>query len=255
MSLEIPVLSINRHKQSLRPRSPCVKVGMANSYREDRRSYRRRASDSEWANEHAGNSSGKERVTLDSEPEIPGVRRIRVERRDERDAETRQTASPRKMRNESHTTLPSDESMSSHRRRRREHRSADEEGHGRRTTVSRDDSPASHLYGTPSKTSHHSQAPENQSRRVESEDETSESEEEVTGRSKVKRKSSSKRKVRVVYITEDEYHSSKQEERVHKGEKKPSISVTEDDVVRRSRTHRSQRRSAAEPVDTSPMKR
>jgi hypothetical protein len=230
---------------------------MANSHREDRRSYRQRASDNEWANEHAGHSSGKGRVTLDSVPEIPGVRRIRVERRDEdRDAGTRKTSSPRRMKTESHATLPSDESMSSHRRRRREYRNPDEEAYCRRATVSRDESPATHPHGTPSKTSYHTRAAQSVSRRVESsEEETSESEEEVVRRSETKRKSPSKRKVRVVYITEEEYHSSKQKDRAQKGERKPAISAREDDVVRRSRTHRPQRRSVAEPVDSSPPKR
>jgi hypothetical protein len=228
---------------------------MANFHRDERRSYRRRASYSEWANEHGAKSSGKERVALDSEPEIPGVRRIRIEREDERCGETHQAVSPTKMAPDSYATLLSEESTSSHRRRRRHHRSPEEESHRRRAPNSRDESPATYLYGTPSRTSRQSRATESETRRLESEDETSDVEEVVGRRSETKHESPSKRKVRVVYITEEDYHSSKRKERAQRGERRSRDTPKEEDIVRRSRTHRSQRRSVAEPATASPPKR
>jgi hypothetical protein len=227
---------------------------MANSQREERRSSRRRDSGNEWQNEHAAQSSRRERVAQDSELSIPGVRRIRVERQDERDTGGRESASSRKMASESYATQPSEESLSSHRRRRRQHRSPDDDAPGKRASVSRDESPARYLHGTPSRTSRRSPVAESESRRLESDEESSDSEEEVSRRSGTSQKSPRKRKVKVVYITEEDYHSSKQKERRQRTDRKPVERAKEDDSVRRSRTHRS-RRSVAEPTVPPPSHR
>lgn len=233
---------------------------MADSEVDERRRATRRSSYSEWDDEPPKNSSGKERVTLDRE--IPGVRRVRIERQDGSEGIHR-PASHSKMTSESYATLPSEKSATSHRRRRRHH-SPDDEHHRRRreSRSPRDESPSSYLYGTPSNRSRRSRATLPETRKLDSESESSESEQEVvvvsTKPESIKERPR-KPKIKIVYISEEDYRTSKPKERTHKTDRKlKDVSREkdihkEDDSIRRSRSHRPRRTSEANL--SSPPKR
>lgn len=236
------------------------KAGMAHSEVEGRRRATRRSSYGEFDDEPPKKSSGKERVTLDRE--IPGVRRVRIERLDSNEGIHR-PASHSKMTSESYATLPSEKSATSHRRRRRHHSPDDEHHRRRRESGSpRDESPSSYLYGTPSNRSRRSRATAPETRKLDSETESSESEVEVVevlAKPHSIKERPRKRKIKIRYIEEEDYRASKPKERTHKGDRKPKDVSREkdihkeDDSIRRSRSHRPRRTSEAALL--SPPKR
>ncbi|CAG8979914.1 hypothetical protein HYALB_00011837 [Hymenoscyphus albidus] len=220
-----------------------------------RRRVTRRHSYSDWDDGPPTKSSGKERVTL--EREIPGVRRVRVERQDA-DEDIHRRASHSKMNSESYATLPSQKSTS--RRRRRHHHESPEDGHRRRRrdSNSRGESPASFHDGRPSNRSRHSRTTPPETKKHDSESETSESEKEIVVMS---RKSESIKdppkvhKIRIVRVSEEEYRAAKTKEHILKSDRKSKVKEVkkEDETLRRSRSHRP-RRASEGVVSSSPRR-
>jgi len=227
---------------------------MENSQADGKRRVRGRRSHSELEDEKMHKSRGKGKVTL--EPELAEVRRIRIERLEDRTSTDRSPATS-KMTSESHATLPSQKSSSGHRSRRKKVHDRDADGksrHRRRKSPSRDDS-TTYVYENPESKSSKSRILV-ETKKPSSDGESSESEEEEksTKPESVKERPR-KRKVKIVYITEEDYHSSKPKERTVKEKKAHESREDREGSIRRSRAHHSRRKSSAEALPPSPPKR
>jgi hypothetical protein len=229
-------------------------VPMANpqAVGEDRRVRRRRRSHSELEDEKLYKSGGKETVTL--EPDAEEVRRIRIERLEGSATNGRPAATP-KMTSESHATLPSSKSASSHRKRRDHHRRPEEKKHRRRWKSSaKDDITSEYVYGPPGEKSQSSRITVSETRRLGRDEESSESEEDVAVQPEPV-KEPRKRRIKIVYITEEEAKAARRRERRERRAKELSDQELAE-PVHRSRVHHSRRRSsAAETPPASPPKR
>lgn len=225
-------------------------AGMANSQADGRRRVRRHRSHSELDEEKAHKSRGREKAAL--EPDVSEVRRIRIERLESQTSNDR-TAAASKMTSESHATLSTQKSPSSHRRRKEHHRSGEEKSHRRRRkSPSRDDS--TYVYGNPESNSKQSRI-KIAEKELGIADESSESEEEERStRVESVNDRPRKRKIKIVYITEEDYQSKPKERSIR--EKKPRDDHKDSDAfVRRSKTHHSHRKSSAEGPPPSPPRR
>ena len=222
----------------------------------DREVRRRHRSDSELEDETLYKSRGKAKGTL--EPDASEVRRLRVERLEDSTSTGRTAATP-KMTSESHETLPSLKSASSHRKKDHRRSTVSTKHRTRRKSALKSDSTPTYVYGTPADTSQSSRITISEIRRLGRDDESSESEEEETGaatHSEPVRQKPKKRKVRVVYIEEDDTKISRPREGRAKSDKdirdRPRSSH---ESVRRSRAHTTRRKSIAEEPSASPSKR
>jgi hypothetical protein len=242
--------SVNFHAQR-RLRRSGANAGMVNSQVDGKRRVRRRRSHSELDDEKLHKSRGKGKVAL--EPNGPEVRRNTIERLEDRTSNDRTAATP-KMTSESHATLRSQKGSSSHRRRKDHHRSGVEKSHrSRRKSTSRDDS--TYVYGNPESKSKHARITVAE-KKLGSDDESSESEEaERSTQPESVKERPRKRKIKIVYITEEDYQSSKPKERTVR-EKKPQDGPQErEGSIRRSKTHHSRRKASAEAPPASPPRR
>lgn len=251
--LPIPPLRGKFNAQRLR-RSGANAAGMANSQADGKRRVRRHRSHSELDDEKLHRSRGKGKVAL--EPDLSEVRRMRIERLEDRTS-TDRTPATLKMTSESHATLPSQKSSSSHRSRRKKERdrSADGKSHRRRRKSTLRDASTTYVYENPESKSSKSRIIVEE-KKSSSDEESSESEEEEksTKPESVKERPR-KRKVKVVYITEEDYHSSKPKERTVKDKKPQDSHQEKEGSIRRSKTHHSRRKSSAEAPPASPPKR
>jgi hypothetical protein len=204
----------------------------------------------ELGDEKLHKSRGKERVTL--EPDISGVRRIRVERLE--GSPTRTAATPT-MTSESHATLPSLKSSSGHRGRRDQHRSSDEKKHRRRrkSTV-KEDGATAYVYGDPAERSQPSRNTTTESRKLGRDGESSESDDDAVIEIEPV-KEPKKRKIRIVYMTEDEGRATRRKGRRSKEKESTDAPRNSGEPVRRSRAHHSRRKSVVEAPPASPPKR
>ncbi|RDL31494.1 uncharacterized protein BP5553_09703 [Venustampulla echinocandica] len=216
---------------------------------DDTRRARRRGSYSEWIEERPRKSRGNERVTL--EPEDSGRRRIRVEKL-ERSTSTDRTAATPKMTSESHTTLPSQNCSSARKSKRENRRSPEHRVHRRRRrSSSRDRSPI-----RPSSKSQPIVDRTVDTAKLGSEDESSEEEEmERPTRIEHIEDRPRRRKVKVVYVTEGGYSSSRHKDRGVGGGKRSGHIPREDDPLRRLRTQPPRRNSIAEAPSPSLSRR
>ena len=210
----------------------------------------------ELGDEKLYKSRGKENVTL--EPDVSELRRVRVERLEGSTSTRRTTAAP-KMTSESHATLPSLKSASSHRRRDHRRSTVSTKHRTRRKSTSKGDSTPTYVYGTPADRPQSSRIAISDVRKLSRDGESSESEEdeEDSGiHSEPVREEPKKRKIRVVYVKEDGSKSSRPRERRVKSSKeireRPRSSH---ESVRRSRAHTTRRKSIAEERPASPPKR
>lgn len=225
----------------------------------DRRVRRRRRSHSELEDEEIYKSRGKEKITL--EPDVSEVRRIRIERLEGSTSTRRSVATP-KMTSESHATLPSLKSASSHRRRHDPRRSTASTKHRtKRKSTSKDDSTPTYVYGTPADRPQSSRITKSDTRKLGKDGESSESEDEDEDdratHSEPTREKPRKRKIRVIYIKEgEEPKSSKpKERRVKSDEETRDRPRDSHESVRRSRAHTTRRKSVFEERPASPPKR
>ncbi|KAH6671942.1 hypothetical protein B0J14DRAFT_594777 [Halenospora varia] len=225
---------------------------MANSQADGKKKVRRRAH-SEWEDEKPDKSRGKERVTPHLEEFEP--RRRRVERV-ERSLSPRRSAATPTMASESYATLPSQKSSSGHRRRRDHHRSPEERSHRRRRkSSSREESPSTtYVYESSPSKSHKSRITLSEVKRLESEYDSSDFDDTTAVESSGTKERPTKRKIKIVYITEEDYNT-KHKERTPKKEKRSRDSPRRDDSPKRSRAHRSRRKSATEAPPSSPPRR
>ncbi|TVY33371.1 E3 ubiquitin-protein ligase [Lachnellula occidentalis] len=221
---------------------------MANSQADGKRRVRRHRSHSELKDEKKHKSRGKGKVTLESDESEVG--RIRIERL-ETQTSTDTTAARSKMTSESYATLPSQKS-SSHRRRRVYHRSGEESSHRRRrNSYSEDDS--THVYRNPESRSKKQSRIQVAEKQVHSDEESSESGQEERHTQAEERPR--KRKVKIVYITEEDYQSTKPRERAVREKKSRDDHQEREGSIRRSKTHRSRQKVSAEALPASPPKR
>jgi hypothetical protein len=220
---------------------------------------RRRRSYSELDDERLTKSRGKEKVAL--EPDVSEVRRIRVERL-EGSTSTRRTAATPKMTSESHATLPSLKSASSHRRKDHRRSTVSTKHRTRRKSTSKGDSTPTYVYGTPADRSQSSRITISEVKKLSRDGESSESEEEDEDEedgathSEPIREKPKKRKIKVIYIKEDDSKSSSTKERRGKSDKEIRDRPRDShESVRRSKAHTTRRKSIAEERPASPPKR
>ena len=227
---------------------------MANpqTLREDRRVRRRREPHSELEDEKLYKSGGKGTVTL--EPDAEEVRRIRIERLEGSTTHGRPAATP-KMTSESHATLPSSKSASSHRKRRNHHRRPEEKKHRRRRQSSaKDDITSEYVYGPPGEKSQSSRITVSETRGRGRDEASSESKDDVAVQLEPV-KGSRKRRIKIVYITEEEAKAARRRERRERRAKELPDQESAEPVHRSSRHHSRRRTSAAETPPASPPKR
>jgi hypothetical protein len=180
------------------------------------------------------------------------LRRIRIERL-EGSSSPRRRSTTQTMPSESHATLPSHKSLSSHRRRRRHQRDSEEKEHrSRRKSTAKDES-VDYVYGPPADRPKSSRIVVKETRRLGRVGESSESEEEPIVRSPRERRSEEKeKKIKVIYITREQLKSS----RHRHTESSPELSRGGRDSPKRSSTHRTRRSVAELPhAPDSPPKR
>lgn len=217
---------------------------------------RRRRSYSELEDETLYKSRGKEKGTL--EPNVSEVRRVRVERLGS-STSTRRTAATPKMTSESHATFPSLKSASSHRRKDHRRSTVSTKHRTRRKSTSKGDSTPTYVYGTPAGRSQSSRITISEIRKLGRDGESTESEEDgenVATHSEPVREKPKKRKIRVVYIKEDDSKSSRPREERTKSDKEIRDRLrSSHESIQRSRAHTTRRKSIAEERPASPPKR
>ncbi|TVY67388.1 hypothetical protein LSUE1_G009227 [Lachnellula suecica] len=224
---------------------------MANSHGDGKRRVRRHRSHTDLDAENLHKSRGKESLVT-PEPDLAGVRRVRVERLEDRTS-TDRTAAAAKMTSESHATLPSQKSSSSHRRRKEHHRDEEKSHRRRREPVSRDDS--AYVYENSESKSKHSRV-QVAERKILSDEESIESEEEEQSiQPESVKERPRKRKIKIVYITEEDYQSSKPKERTAKAKQLPESHTEREGSIRKPKTRHSHRKSAPEVAPASPPRR
>ena len=210
------------------------------------RARRRRRSTSDLADEKLHRTSGKETVAQGLNR--GEVRRTEIERVESRNKTSRTSVATPNMTSESHTTIPSSKSGSTHRRRRRHHDSEYTEHRRRR---SKDDS--GHVYPSSAerpRSSRVSIPAKIKVARDVSESEGSSSEEEPV---EVKPR---RKKKKVIYINEGESILGKAKARkVAVDREVRSPPRASEESVRRSKTSHSRRRSTADVSLPSPPKR
>jgi hypothetical protein len=220
---------------------------MANSRAADgeRRVRRRRSSYSEL--------EGGEKVT--PEPELSEVRRIRLERL-EGNATTRKPAASPKMTSESHATLPSLKSRSTHRRKKdRHHHSGTEERKHRSRRKSTSKVEPTYVYGSPTERSKPSRTRISETRRLGADGDSTDSDEDSTKSEPVRIKSQ-KRKIRIVYVEDQDHKTSRTKERRLRAEREVRDRTRDDEEsVHRSRAHVPRRQSAVEIPPASTHRR
>jgi hypothetical protein len=190
---------------------------------------------------------GKEKVT--PEPEVSEVRRIRIERLEGNTTTRRSVATP-KMTSESHATLSSLKSGSSHRRKSVHHRhSGKEETKHRRRTKSTSKDKSSYVYRSAVDRSCSSRTSVSEARRLGRDGESSDSEADSTQSEPIQVKPR-RRKIKIVYVDEEDYKSSNPKERRSRTDREGKSHDRDiDESVRRSRAH-SRRHSV---VDAPPI--
>lgn len=163
-----------------------------------------------------GELEGGARVTHD--PDVSEVRRIRIERLEGSSTPGRSTAIP-EMASESHTTLPSQKSRASHRRRKsHRHHSGDEETRHRRRRKSSAKEDSDYVYSPPTAPtkSKPTRITVSDTRRPSHDGESSDSGKDSIKSDHVRAKPK-KRKIRIVYV--DEEDSKPRERRSRRSEK------------------------------------
>jgi hypothetical protein len=231
---------------------------MANGHGE--RARRRPKSDGRL-DENPYESSGKEAITQQPpEKDVTHRGRTRVERPD-RNTTARGSTATLKMTSESQTTLPSLRSGSSHKRRRRkEHREDSKEVEHHRSRKSTAGDGSRHVYSTRTDPSQSSRITISDTLKIETrassqDGETSDSEASSKGSEPAKPRPR-KRKIRVIYITEEKSEVAKPRERRARPEKEPKDRLKESgESIRSSRTSHSRRKSAAHTPPLSPPRR
>jgi hypothetical protein len=212
--------------------------------RVDERRMRRRKSHSEL--------EGKKEVTLALD--VCEVRRIRIERLESGITTTRRTEAIPRMTSESQTTLPSVKSRSSHRRKKdRQNTSGDAETrhHRRKKSAARN----SYVYSSPAGKSQSSRINISAKGTLAHDEESSDSGEDST-RSEPVQSKPRKRKIKIVYVDEDDYISSKPKERRSWTEKGPRECPRDvQESVRRSRAIPSRRHSVVNAAPVSSHRR
>jgi hypothetical protein len=185
------------------------------------------------------------------EPVVSEVPRLRVERLEGSTSTRRSVATP-KMTSESHATLPSLKSVTSHRRRHDSRRSTvSTKQRTKRKSIPKDDSTPTYVYGTPADRSQSSRITTTETRKLGREGESSVSEdedgEEDATHSEPIREKPKKRKIRVIYVDDEEPKSSKPRE--HRVKLDREIRDRPRDChesVGRSRAHPTRRKSVVE---------
>lgn len=203
---------------------------------------RRRKSDSELDSE--------EKVT--SESDVPSMRRIRIERVEGNTTTRRSVATP-KMSSESHATLRSEKSGSTHRRRKsHHHHSGKEEGkhRRRRNSTSKDESP--YVYGSPLNRPPTLRANNLRIRKPSQDIESTSSDAESTQSDPVVEVKPRKRKIKIVYVDDDDRKYSKSKEYRSTTNREGRVRHSDaEKIVRRSRATPTRRQSAVEMPQTS----
>ena len=222
-----------------------------------RRTRRRRTSSSDLEDGKIYKSRGKEEIKL--EPNVSEIRRIRLERLESSTSTHRSVATP-KMTSESHAILPSLKSPSSRRRKHDSRRSTLSTKHRtKRQSTSKDDSPPSYVYGTPADNSQSSRITITGTSKLGRDERSSESGDDEEDRTTVPDSIQQKhktRKIRVIYVKDEEIKSSK-----HKGRRVKSDGTIRDrrsnsyESIGRSRGHTTRRKSVAEDPPASTRKR
>ena len=170
------------------------------------------------------------------ELDVSEVRRIRIERLKGNTTTRRSVATP-KMTSESHATLPSLKSASSQRRKsvQSRHSGKEETKHRRQKSTSKDDYP--YVYRSSVKNPHASRTSLPKAGDVHGEEESSDSEADSTQSEPIEAKPR-RRKIKIVYVDEDVYKSSKHGERRSRTDKdRKGDDRDTDKSVRSSRTH------------------
>ncbi|KAL3419876.1 IBR domain-containing protein [Phlyctema vagabunda] len=224
---------------------------MANPYAEDsEHKARRRHRSHIGLAEDSHRSRGVDEIVVEPEEEEP--RRERVERLDGRTTTHRRTATASKMASESQTTLQSHTSRS--RRKKSHHGSVEEKKHRkRRKSRPRE---TDHVYAKPSSRSRSSRITIIETTAAAQEEEPSESEKDVESPAAVVRSEPKKRKIRVVYLTEEEARQKDRARRASIHTREKSGKVKEDDeTAHRSRAHHSRKKPVVEATSGSPPKR
>ena len=219
---------------------------MANSQVADgeRRARRRHRSTSELED---GKLRDKESVAHDSSREE--VRRTEVERIERRSKTSRTSIATPNMTSESHTTIPSSRSGSTHRRRRRHHGS-EESKHKRRRSRENSD----HVYCSSAERPRSSRASIPAKTKLEGS--ATESESSSTEEILVEVKSRRKKKTKIITITEGESVLGKPKERKETADREiRSPPRDSEGSIRRSRTSHSRRKSTTDILLPSPPKR
>ncbi|KAG0650123.1 RING-type E3 ubiquitin transferase itt1 [Hyphodiscus hymeniophilus] len=209
---------------------------------EERRTRRRRKSNSELDKGKIYESSGKEEIEL--EPDASEVRRLRLERLEGSTSTRRSVATP-KMTSESHTTLASLKSASSHRTKHDSRRSTVSTKHRtKRKSTSREEMTPTYVYGTPADISQSSHPTISETRKLGRNGESSDSENEEEERAEKTKEKPKKKKTRVIYIEGEESKSSRhRERRVKSDEEVRDHPRHPHESVRRSRVHTTRRKS------------
>ena len=208
---------------------------------------RRRRSYSELEDGRLYKSRGEGKTAL--EPDIPEVRRIRVERL-EGSTSTRRSAATAKMTSDSHATLPSVKSALSHRRKHDPRRSLVSKKHRtKRKSTSRDDSTPTYVYGDPADRAQASRSTISESRKLSRDAESIDTEEDkveddAATQSEAVREKPNTKKIRVVYVERHDSKSPRPSERRVKSDKKSRDRPRDShESIRSSRVHTTRRKS------------
>lgn len=248
-SLEVKVTGTGLHAQF--PGLFPLAARMARSEEADgeRRIRRRRRSYNELEAERLYKSRGEEKITL--EPDVSEVRRIRVERLEGSTSTRRSVATP-KMISESHATLPSLKSASSHRRRHASRRSSVSTKHRtKRKSTSRDDSTPTYVYANSTDKTQSSRITISESTKLSRDggsidSEEDEKEDDASTHSKQVTEKPKTRKIRVIYVDGDDLKSLKPRERRVKSKERQDRSSDSHETVRRNKVHTTCRKSIRE---------
>lgn len=196
---------------------------------------------------------GKEDVTL--RPDVSEVRRIRIERLDA-DTTTRRFVATPEMTSESHATLPRSKSRSTHRRKKVHHyQSGKEETKHRRRTKSTSKDEPSYVYSSPVDRTHSSRTSIQETRTLGRDGESSDSEAD-SAQSEPLQVKPRRRRIKIVYVDEEDYKPLRSKERRSKIDKEGRDRHRDvDESVRRSRQQRSRRQSSADVPHVSSSRR
>ena len=194
-------------------------------------------------------------------PDVYEVRKVRLERLEGSKSTRRSVATP-KMTSDSHATLTSLKSSSSHRRRHSSRRSTvstrhHTRHHTRRNSTSRDDFTPTYVYGTPADRSQ-SRITASETRKLGRDGDPSElevDEETRTTQSDPIEEKSKTRKIRIVYKDEVPNSSKHRERRVKSGEESPDHEIDPQRSKGRSRAPATRRTSSAKERPASTYKR